>query len=64
MLTMLSGLNTTTVNSLETTYLKCNNNYYVVADTYLDSNYNIRSKKIKNNTVYNKRIYKRGYKYE
>ena len=64
MLTMLSALSTTRVNSSETAYLKYNDNYYGVADIYLESNYNIRSKKIKNNTVYNKRIYKRGYKYE
>ena len=47
MLLMLSTLNTTTVNSSETIYLKCNNNYYGIEDIYLESNYNIRSKKIK-----------------
>ena len=64
MLLMLSTLNTITVNSSETIYLKCNNNYYGIEDIYLESNYNIRSKKIKITQYKNKRIYKKGYKYE
>ena len=64
MITMLSALKTAAVNSSEVTYLKCNDKCYGLTRIYLESNYNIRSKKIKNNTVYNKRIYKRGYKYE
>ena len=47
MLTMLSALSTTRVNSSETAYLKYNDNYYGVADIYLESNYNIRMKKNK-----------------
>ena len=47
MLTMLSSLSTAVVNSSETTYLKCNDNYYVLTDIYLESNYNIRMKKNK-----------------
>ena len=56
MLTMLSALSTTKVNSSETTYLKCNDNYYGLTCLYLDSNYNIRSKKIKI-TQYTKSVY-------
>ena len=57
MLTMLSALSTTTVNSSEKTYLKCNDNCYGVADIYLESNYNIRSKKIKHTTsIYTKEL--------
>tara|TARA_Y100000590_G_scaffold359562_1_gene415459 strand:- start:1039 stop:1422 length:384 start_codon:yes stop_codon:yes gene_type:complete len=44
MVTMLSGLSTV-ANSSEATYLKCDNNYYRLTGTYLESNYNIRTKK-------------------
>ena len=47
MITMLSALNTAVVNSSEATYLKCNDNCYGLTRIYLESNYNIRSKKIK-----------------
>ena len=30
------------------TYLKCNDRYYRLSGTYLDSNYNVRTKKFKN----------------
>ena len=42
--TMLSGL-TTVAHSSEATYLKCGSGYYRLTGTYLESNYNIRSKK-------------------
>ncbi len=41
---MLSGL-TTVAHSSEATYLKCGSGYYRLTGTYLESNYNIRSKK-------------------
>ena len=44
MVTMLSGL-TTVAQSSEATYLKCDSGYYRLTGTYLESNYNIRSKK-------------------
>ena len=44
MITMLSGL-TTVAHSSEATYLKCNNNYYRLTGSYLESNYNIRTKR-------------------
>ena len=46
MVTMLSGLSTV-ANSSEATFLKCGNNYYRLTGTYLESNYNIRTKKFK-----------------
>ena len=48
MLTILSGLSSTAVHSSEATYLKCNSKYYRLTGTYLESNYNIRTKKFKN----------------
>ena len=47
MVTMLSGLSTVAQSS-EATYLKCNSKYYRLTGTYLESNYNIRTKKFKN----------------
>ena len=44
MLTILSGLSSTAVHSSEATYLKCNSEYYRLTGTYLESNYNIRTK--------------------
>ena len=44
MVTMLSGL-TTVAQSSEATYLKCDSEYYRLTGTYLESNYNIRTKK-------------------
>ena len=48
MVTMLSGLSTV-ANSSEATYLTCNDRYYRLTGTYMESNYNIRTKKIKIN---------------
>ena len=44
MVTMLSGLSTAAQSS-EATYLKCNSGYYRLTGTYLESNYNIRTKR-------------------
>tara|TARA_B100001540_G_scaffold196782_1_gene173319 strand:+ start:150 stop:515 length:366 start_codon:yes stop_codon:yes gene_type:complete len=44
MVTMLSGLSTAAQSS-EPTYLKCNSKYYRLTGTYLESNYNIRTKR-------------------
>ena len=53
MVTMLSGLSTV-VQSSDVTYLKCNNSKYNRhSGTFLESNYNIRTKKFI--YVYNKR---------
>lgn len=41
---MLSSLSTAAQSS-ESTYLKCNNQYYKLAGSSLESNYNIRAKK-------------------
>ena len=44
MVTMLSGLSTAAQSS-EATYLTCNDRYYRLTGTYMESNYNIRTKK-------------------
>ncbi len=59
MLTILSGLSSTAVHSSEATYLKCNSKYYRLTGTYLESNYNIRSKKF----TYKKTIFSYGENY-
>ena len=46
MVTMLSSLNTT-AHSSDATYLECDNRYYRLTGTHLESNYNIRTKKFK-----------------
>ena len=48
MLTMLSGLSTVSQSS-ESTYLKCNDTYYGLTGSYLESNDNIRQKNLKLN---------------
>ena len=48
MLTMLSALSTVTYSS-ESTYLECNDKYYMLGGTYIESNYNIRTKKFNYN---------------
>ena len=48
MLTMLSGLSTVSQSS-ESTYLKCNDTYYGLTSSYLESNDNIRQKNLKLN---------------
>ena len=48
MLTMLSGLSTISQSS-ESTYLKCNDTYYRLTGSYLESNDNIRQKNLKLN---------------
>ena len=58
MVTMLSGLSTVAQSS-EATYLKCNSKYYRLTGTYLESNYNIRSKKF----TYKKTIFSYGENY-
>ena len=58
MVTMLSGLSTVAQSS-EATYLKCNSKYYRLTGTYLESNYNIRSKKF----TYKKGILSYGENY-
>ena len=45
MVTILSGLSSTLAHSSEATYLKCGSGYYRLTGTYLESNYNIRTKK-------------------
>ena len=44
MVTMLSALSSGAQSS-EATYLKCDSRYYLLTGTYLESNYNIRTKK-------------------
>ena len=48
MLTMLSGLSTVSQSS-ESTYLKCNDTYYGLTGSYLESSDNIRQKNLKLN---------------
>ena len=48
MVTMISGLSTV-ANSSEATYLKCNDTYYGLTSSYLESNDNIRQKNLKLN---------------
>ena len=45
MVTMLSGLSSTAAHSSETAYLECDGRYFRLTGTYLESNYNIRTKK-------------------
>ena len=59
MVTMLSGLSSTLAHSSEATYLKCDSGYYRLTGTYLESNYNIRSKKF----TYKKTIFYYGENY-
>ena len=47
MVMMLSTLGTV-VHSSEATYLECNDRYYKLTGVYLESNYNVRTKKFKN----------------
>ena len=47
MVTMLSTLSTV-AHSSEATYLECNDRYYELTGVYLESNYNVRTKKFKN----------------
>ena len=55
MVTMLSTLSTV-VHSSEATYLKCDSQYYRLTGTYLESNYNLRTKKF----TYKYEIYSYG----
>ena len=48
MVTMLSGLSSTVAHSSEGLYLECDGKYFRITGTYLESNYNIRTKKFKN----------------
>ena len=45
MVTMLSGLSSTVAHSSEGPYLECDGKYFRITGTYLESNYNIRTKK-------------------
>ena len=45
MVTMLSGLSSTVAHSSEGLYLECDGKYFRITGTYLESNYNIRTKK-------------------
>ena len=47
MAAMLSTLSTV-AHSSEATYLECNDRYYKLTGVYLESNYNVRTKKFKN----------------
>ena len=47
MVMMLSTFGTA-VHSSEATYLECDDKYYRLTGTYIESNYNIRTKKFKN----------------
>ena len=47
-LIFLSSIGTSVHSAEAYTYLKCNDRYYRLSGTYLDSNYNVRTKKFKN----------------
>ena len=47
-LVFLSSIGTYAYSTEAYTYLKCDDRYYRLTGTYLDSNYNVRTKKFKN----------------
>ena len=47
-LVLLSSMSTFAQSAEAYTYLKCDDRYYRLSGTYLDSNYNVRTKKFKN----------------
>tara|TARA_B100001063_G_scaffold165411_1_gene154335 strand:+ start:151 stop:369 length:219 start_codon:yes stop_codon:yes gene_type:complete len=47
-LVLLGSIGTFAHSSEGQTYLKCNDSYQVLIVTYLDSNFNVRTKKFKN----------------
>ena len=58
-LVFLSSVGTFAQSAEAYTYLKCDDRYYRLTGTYLDSNYNVRTKKFKNS--YNIYAYTENY---